>query len=286
MFVIVFQGYGLSVEKIFYLMGTYSTIDLDNPNDIRRAYKYLRRLENKMSTYISESEVSLINKYAGIKPVKVSPEVVEVITEALKISEKTYGYFDITVGAYTINYRRKGALDEEEALKLINYRDVSVKGNKVFLKKKGMAIDLGGIGKGYALEKVYDYLNVERGFISIGGDMKIWGMKKSIAILDPLKESIIALFVNREDLCISTSGNYHQDHIRTQNRDIIQVTVLYKNCSYADAYATALFSMPEDKIKKFLSENKDVGVFILYKNREVYVNPVFLSYCEKFKVVE
>ncbi len=286
LFIIVFQGYGLSVEKIFYLMGTYSTIDLDNPDDIRRAYKYLRKLENKMSTYISESEVSLINRYAGIKPVKVSPEIVEVIVEALKISKKTYGYFDITVGAYTINYRRKGSLDEEEALKLINYKDVSVKGNKIFLKKKGMAIDLGGIGKGYALEKVYDYLNVERGFISIGGDMKIWGMRKSIAILDPLKESIISLFVNREDLCISTSGNYHQDHIRTQNRDILQITVLHKNCTYADAYATALFAMPEGKMKKFLNENKDVGVFILYKNREVYVNPVFLSYCEKFKIVE
>ncbi len=286
LFIIVFQGYGLSVEKIFYLMGTYSTIDLDNPDDIRRAYKYLRKLENKMSTYISESEVSLINRYAGIKPVNVSAEIVEVIVEALKISKKTYGYFDITVGAYTINYRRKGFLEEKEALKLVNYKDVVVNGDKVFLKKKGMAIDLGGIGKGYALEKVYEYLNIERGFISIGGDIKIWGMRRSLAILDPLKGSIIALFVNREDLCISTSGNYHQDHIRTQNRNILQITVLHKNCTYADAYATALFAMPEEKIKKFVDENRDVGVFILYKNREVYVNPVFLSYCEKFKIVE
>ena len=286
LFIIVFQGYGLSVEKIFYLMGTYSTIDLDNPDDIRRAYKYLRKLENKMSTYLAESEVSLINRYAGIKPVRVSEEVAEVIVEALKISEKTYGYFDITVGAYTINYRRKGLLEKKEALKLVNYKDVVVNGDKVFLKKKGMAIDLGGIGKGYALEKVYEYLNIERGFITIGGDMKIWGMKRSIAILDPLKESIIALFVNRGDLCISTSGNYHQDHIRTQNRNIIQVTVLYRNCTHADAYATALFAMPEDKIKKFLKENKDVGVFILYKDKKVYVNPAFFSYCEKFKKVE
>ncbi len=286
LFIIVFQGYGLSVEKIFYLMGTYSTIDLDNPEDIRRAYKYLRKLENKMSTYLAESEISLINRYAGIKPVKVSEEIVEVIIEALKISEKTYGYFDITVGAYTINHVRKGLLKKEEALRLINYKDVVVNGDKVFLKKKGMAIDLGGIGKGYALERVHDYLKVERGFISIGGDIKVWGMKKSIAILDPLRESIIALFVNREDLCISTSGNYHQDHIRTQNRSIIQVTVLHKNCTYADAYATALFSMPEEGIKRFLNENEDVGVFILYKNREVYVNPTFLSYCEKFKIVE
>ncbi len=284
--VIVFQSYGFSVEKFFYLMGTYSTMDLDNPDDIRRAYKYLRKLENKMSTYLAESEVSLINRYAGIKPVKVSGEIVEVIMEALKISEKTYGYFDITVGAYTINHVRKRLLKKEEALRLINYKDVVVNGDKVFLRKKGMAIDLGGIGKGYALEKVHDYLNVERGFISIGGDMKIWGMRKSIAILDPLEESIIAFFVNRGDLCISTSGNYHQDHIRTQNRNIIQVTVLHRNCTYADAYATALFAMPEGEIKRFLNENEDVGVFILYKNREVYVNSAFLSYCEKFKIVE
>jgi len=286
LFLIAFQGYAFSIEKFFYLMGTYSIIDLEKPEDIKRAYKYLRTLETKMSTYITESEVSLINRYAGIKPVKVSEEIREVITESLKISEKTYGYFDITVGAYTINYKRRGLLKEEEALKLIDYKNVVVRGNEVFLKKKGMAIDLGGIGKGYALEKTYEFLGLEKGFISIGGDIKVWGMKRSIAVKDPLNERILAIFVNRDDLCISTSGNYYQNHIRTKNRNVMQVTVLHKNCTYADAYATALFSMPEETIRKFLSENKDVGVLILYRDGSIYVNPAFISYCEKFKSMD
>ncbi len=275
-----------SEELYFYLMGTYSTINLDDYKKVREAYKYMRRLEEKLSTYIEDSEISLINKNSGKNWVKVSDDTLEVLIKAKEIAEKTYGYFDITVGSYTINYKRKKIIDEKKAKELINYKDLLIKGNKVLLKKEGMALDLGGIGKGYTIEKAYRYINTESGYISIGGDIKIWGTKRPIAVKNPLNDGYIAVFVNRTDVCISTSGNYIKEHIETEDTNIEQVTVLHKDCTYADAYATALFAMPDDMRKKFIEENKDVGVLILYKDGSTFVNETFLKFCERFKLLE
>ena len=273
-------------EKVFYLMGTYSTIELEKVEDIKKVYKYMRNIERKLSTYLEDSEVSKINKMAGIGYVKVSSETIEVIKKALEISERTYGYFDITIGAYTINFKRKGVINEKKAKSLINYKDILIKGNTVLLKRKWMAIDLGGIGKGYAIEKAYRYINTEWGFISIGGEFKIWGKRMPIGIKDPLNGGIIALFVNKEDICVSTSGNYYKEHIESYDRNVVQVTVLYPDCTYADAYATAIFAMPENVRYRFLKENPDVGVFILYADGNTFVNQAFLRYCKRFKVIE
>ncbi len=272
-------------ERFFYLMGTYSTIDLKRTEDIKAVYKYMRSLEKILSSYIETSDISRINKESGSEWVSVSKETIEIIKRAKEISEKTYGYFDITVGSYTINYKRKKLLSERQAKSLINYKDILIDDDRVFLRKKGMAIDLGGLGKGYTLEKAYEYIDTKEGFLAIGGDFKIWGIKKPIAIKDPINNSIIAIFVNRHDLCVSTSGNYFQDHIITYDENVLQVTVLYTDCTYADAYATALLAMPANERKRFLKENKSVGVLIMYKDGNVFVNDAFLSYCDKFKLL-
>jgi len=121
-----------SQERLFYLMGTYALIELPEGKEYQ-AYRYMKSLEEKLSDYMEDSEVSRINKSAGVGCEKASEETLEVVQKALEISKRTYGFFDIMVGAYTINYKRKGLIGEEEAKRLIDYKKVSIEGAKVCL---------------------------------------------------------------------------------------------------------------------------------------------------------
>ncbi len=266
-------------ERIFYVMGTYLIVDV-NGREVK-VYKYIKDLEEKLSDYIETSEVSKINKYAGIRPVKVSKETFEVIKISKEICLKTFRVFDITVGSYTINYKRRKILTKDKALSLINCEDILLneKKREVFLKRKGMAIDLGGIGKGYAVEKAYKKVNTKLGFIAIAGDMKVWGHKRLIGVYNPLTKKPLLEGINKEDVCLSSSGNYFRKHIVGKD-ELLQVTVAYKNCIYADALATALFASDKETRKKILKNFKDAGVLILYKDGSFYVNRKFIDFFE------
>lgn len=269
-----------SKEKIFYLMGTYVVVDIPEEEEAYRAYRIMRSLEEKLSDYIPTSEISLINALAGDRPVAVSGETLEVIRKSLEVSEKTYGYFDASVGAITIRHLREKSLSLEEAKGLVNYKDIEVEGSKVFLRRRGMALDLGGIGKGFILEKTYEALKVPKGFIGAAGDMKVWGEKRLLGVKDPISGGVLLQMVNSGDLCLSTSGNYLRRHIDQKDEDLLQITVVYRDCTYADAYATALFSMPKELRRKFERENPEVGVLELFKDGSLYMNGSFRGYFE------
>lgn len=256
-------------------MGTYAHVELPSEREAYKAYRVMHSLERKLSDYIGDSEVSKVNRKAGISPVVVSPETLEVVRLALEVSKRTYGYFDITIGSVTVNHKRLGLIPLNEAQKLVNFRNVVIGKNTLFLKHKGMAIDLGGIGKGYALDVAYRTLDSPWGFIGIAGDMKVWGTEKVLAVKDPLSGGSLLQGVNRGDLCISTSGNYVKRHIDNRDRELVQVTVVHDTCSLADAYATALFSMPRSSRRNFLKENPDVGVLELYSDGSLYMNDSF-----------
>jgi thiamine biosynthesis lipoprotein len=270
----------LSQGKSYYLMGTYSYIEMTSSELNKKAYEILRDIEGKLSDYIDSSDVSKINANAGKRFVKVSDVTMEMIKKAIEVSEKSFGYFDITIGALTINAKRLGKIDEIKAKELVNFKNILIKEDSVMLKEENMAIDPGGIGKGFAIEKAYEKLNTKRGFISIGGDMKIWGHKRTIAIKDPRNGKSLAQMVNFKDVSISTSGNYLRKHIVTPEEDVLQVTVAHSDAGFADAFSTAIFAMPEKMRRKFIEDNPDVGVLILYKNGSIYMNKKFMELFE------
>jgi thiamine biosynthesis lipoprotein len=270
----------LSQGKSYYLMGTYSYIEMTSSELNKKAYKILRDIEGKLSDYIDSSDVSKINANAGKRFVRVSDVTLEMIKKAIEVSEKSFGYFDITIGALTINAKRLGKIDEIKAKELVNFKNILIKEDSVMLKEENMAIDPGGIGKGFAIEKAYEKLNTKRGFISIGGDMKIWGHKRTIAIKDPRNGKSLAQMVNFKDVSISTSGNYLRKHIVTPEEDVLQVTVAHEDAGFADAFSTAIFAMPEKMRRKFIEDNPDVGVLILYKDGSIYMNKKFMELFE------
>lgn len=268
-----------SQGETYYLMGTYAYIELGNEKLNLLAYKYLREIEFKLSDYIDTSEISKINSNAGKCFIKVSDVTLDVIKRSIEVSEKTFGYFDVTIGAVTINAKRLGKLSRDSARKLVNFRDILIQNDSIMLRSEGMAIDLGGIGKGFAIEQVYRHLKTNRGFISIGGDMKVWGHKRTLAVKDPINGGSLVQMVNSKDVSLSTSGNYYRKHIDVEDDEVIQITVAHKDATYADAYATALFAMPKNLREKFLKDN-EVGVLILYKDGSLYINDKFRDFFE------
>ncbi|MDQ7037885.1 MAG: FAD:protein FMN transferase [Aquificota bacterium] len=249
-----------SVERVFYLMGTYAVIDLPVESEVYRTYLFMRSLEEKLSPFIEDSEISTLNRSAGKGPVRVSEETAEMIRKALYAYEKTYGYFDITRGAGGPS-------------------SIRLNGSSVYLSD-GTSIDIGGIGKGYTVEKAYLYAGTEWGFVSIAGDMKVWGHRRVLAVRDPRGEGPIMQMVNSRDLCLSTSGNYIKRHIEQKDRDLLQITVVHTDCTLADAYATALFSMPRELRRRFYAENPEVGALEVFRDGSLYMNRAFPEYFE------
>lgn len=199
---------------------------------IDNAFKELDRLGKLLNFYAEDSEASLINKYAGIAPVKVSKDTLDVIDKALYISKSTDGAFDITIGPIVKlwDFDKHVVPDEKtikENLKLVDYRNVVIdKANStVFLKKKGMQIDLGGIEKGYAADRAVEILKkngITAGIIAVGGEVKPFGTKPDgdvwrVGIKNPdrkTNEDDVFAIVRLKDKAISTSGGYEKFFVK------------------------------------------------------------------------
>ncbi|HYA15313.1 MAG TPA: FAD:protein FMN transferase [Syntrophales bacterium] len=199
---------------------------------IDSTFKELDRLGRLLNFYAEDSEVSMINRYAGINPVKVSKETLEVIDKALSISRSTDGAFDITIGAIVKlwDFEKQILPDDKsikEKLKLVGYKNVIVDKARstVFLQKKGMQIDLGGIEKGYATDRAVNVLKqngITAGIIAVGGEVKPFGIKPDgepwrVGIKNPHqkgKEDEVFAVVNLTGKAISTSGGYEKSFVK------------------------------------------------------------------------
>ncbi len=250
---------------------------------IDRAFNELDRLARLLNFYSEDSEVSMINRNAGDKPVKVSPETLEIIDKALYVSENTEGAFDITVGPVVRlwDFQNKVLPNEKlikEKLKLVGYKNVIVdkEKSKVFLKTKGMQIDLGGIIKGYAADKAVEVLRKNRiksGIVAIAGDIKVFGKRPptgsdnglwNVGIQNPRqksdKDEIIAA-IGLSDMAISTSGDYQRFFIKDGKRyhhllnpktgypayGCQSVTIITRDAAFTDAFATGIFILGHQK---------------------------------------
>lgn len=234
------------ISRETYLMGTIINIKAYGKNAdkaIQACVDKISDIENKMSLNISTSEVNKINKNAGIAPVKVSRNTFDVVKASLIYSEKSKGSFDITVeplvslwGIGTDKARIPSKDEISNALKLINYKDVIIneKESTVMLKRKGQAIDLGAIAKGYTadeLKKVLLNYNVSSAFLSLGGNVYVLGNKPDktpwkIGVQNPLEPRGDYLgIVSVSDKSVVTSGNYER-FLKGMGKDIIIYLIL------------------------------------------------------------
>lgn len=232
------------------------------------------RIEKLISSWDPKSQTSKINQNAGIQPVTVDPELFDLIDRAIGLSRLTDGAFDISYASMDRIWKFDGSMTEmptESALRKsvarVGYDNIVLDkvNSTVFLKKNGMKIGFGGIGKGYAADKAKQLLKskgVSSGIINASGDMNTWGVQPDgsewkVAITNPLNKNKAFALLPLNNGAVVTSGNYEKfvefggkryTHIidpRTgyPSSGIISVTVFAPSAELADALATSVFVM-------------------------------------------
>jgi len=194
---------------------------------IDSAFDEITRMEKLLSFWTEDSEIAAINRMAGKAPVKISPETLEIITWANRISSDTEGAFDATIGPVIKQWDFKKHLKPDplklaKSLKRVDYRMMALNSadSTAYLADASMSFDTGGIAKGFGADKAVDALKragIDAGLVAIAGDIRAFGRKPdgsawTVGIRDPRGESQDTLMATIEltDAAISTSGDYER----------------------------------------------------------------------------
>ena len=272
---------------------------------IHAVFQEFDRLERLMSIWVDDSEIQNLNKAAGQHPVPIGAELRKVIKVANQVSEWTGGKFDVTWGAmsglWKFDYQnRDGTIPDRKELirrsRLIDYRDLILdeQAGTGFLRREGMVVNLGGIGKGYAVDRARDILQ-ERGFqdfmIQFGGDMYVSGQAGDrpwrLGIQDPRGPAgHIFAAMNVSDSTFSTSGDYERFFIKDGRRyhhildpatgeparGCRSVTILATSATIADGLSTGVLILgPEDGMA-LIERLPDVEGVIVTADNEVLLS--------------
>lgn len=213
------------------LMGTVWTIEvLDHgrPDDARHAvdaaYQELDRIDALMSEWKPESPISQVNAAAGKRAVEVPAELRDILERSVAYSKESEGTFDVTwrgmgpIWHFDDRFRVPSKAEVEAARQNINYRELEIQGNRIRLPRASMSIGLGGIAKGYAVDRATEVLR-HAGFIDSmvdgGGDVLVSGTKNGtpwrLGVQDPRQErgNLIGV-LNLKDQALVTSGDYER----------------------------------------------------------------------------
>jgi len=266
-----------------FVLGTVCSItlyDQGKPAVYNDIFNRLREIENRMSVNLPDTDVARINAAAGIAPVQVHDDVFEVIRQSLHYAEISGGAFDPTVGPLVSlwgiggdNPRVPSQAEIDSALALVNWRDVEldVERRSVFLRRPGMALDLGAIAKGYAADEAAAIIRkaaLKRAIIDLGGNILAYGEKRdktpwNVGIQSPFEGrgdyfGIISgperSFVTSgiyEKYFEAEGGTYHHifspsDGYPVRN-GLMAVTIIAKYSIDADALSTAVFVLGYEK---------------------------------------
>ncbi|MEQ1572812.1 MAG: FAD:protein FMN transferase [Vicinamibacterales bacterium] len=264
-------------------------------------FREFDRLDALMSVWQPGSDIVRLNEAAGDHPVPVSAETIEVIAASRRVSDWTDGKFDVTFAALSglwrfdhqdKNNRIPDRAAVTERLPLIDYRDlvVDTQAGTAFLRRKGMRVNLGGVGKGYAVDRAADILR-SRGLrdfmIQFGGDLYVGGLRDGrpwrLGVRDPRgpKDRSFAM-LDLSDGTFSTSGDYERFFIEDGRRyhHIIDpdtgepanlcrsVTIVANRALLADAIDTGVFLLGPEAGMALIERLPDVeGVIVTAENK-------------------
>ena len=294
------------------MMGTMVSVEVvsDSPRIIagimEKVWSEAERLERVFSRYIPESEISLINREAGHRPVPINDEMMEVLSRAEDISRITDGAFDISVGPLMKKWgffpEREGQLPSEaelaEVITRVGWQAIELNRSErtVHLLKPGMEIDLGALAKGYIVDKLAALLleeGIENALVNAGGDIYCLGEYPGgrswrIGMEHPRDEDEILTVLELKNRAVATSGDYRNYFIRSRLRyshiidpnagrpaqsKVVEVSVMAPDCLTADGLATAIFVMGADKGIDLLRKIDDVdGVIVTKEAGEVIMH--------------
>lgn len=294
--------------KNIFLMDTIIDLKYYGKNSekaMNESINKLREIDNNMSLSKSDSEMVKINNNAGKRSVKVNDGFLNVINKAIYYGRLSDGAFDISIrpvdklwGIGTKNERIPKEKEIKENLKFVNYKNIETDNfNKtVFLRNKNMAIDLGGIAKGYAADELVKILkenNIKSGLINLGGNIYAYKKDKNdkpfnIGIQDPKEENgQIFAIINVKNKSVVTSGNYERYFIKNGKRyhhimdprtgapsesGIISSTIISDKSIDGDALSTATFILGVKKGMELINSLSGVEAIFVTNDNKVYTS--------------
>jgi len=256
------------------------------------------RIDHLMSTYRDDSKISEINRRAANSAVAAGAELFRLLEQSLEVSALTDGAFDITydsVGQY-YDFRARQRPDEKtiaSELENIDYRHVILdpSTHSVRFLKDGVRINLGGIAKGYFVERgvaILRQLGVRNGIVTAGGDSRLLGDRRGrpwmVGVRDPRNDGQVAISVPLQDEAISTSGDYERffDEDGVRYHHIIQpstgepaagvhsATVIGPYAVLTDALSTSVFVMGVDQGLRLIGTLPDYESIVIDAKGQVY----------------
>ena len=290
-------------RQAFQTLGTQAYIELWSEDSTLASQLILdvqaefERINQLMSPYIASSELSLLNRQAASAPVQVSAEMYQLLQQARKISELSNGAFDITfasVGFY-YDYRARlkpDAAQLQQGRQLVNYQSVELlPGNTVRYRQPGIKIDLGGIAKGYAVERGIMLLaarGIKHAQLTAGGDSRLLGDKAGkpwlVGIKHPRQDDKYAATIPLENTAISTSGDYERFFIEEGVRyhhildpktgqsaaGALSVSVTGPDTTQTDALSTTLFVLGLQQGLALIEQIDGYEAIFIDANRQMY----------------
>lgn len=284
-------------------MSTFVTISTDekNSNFITEGFEIIKDVEMSLSSYDSNAKIFMLNRDLHVM---LDDYSYEALALSKKYYEQTDGYFDVTVGSITKDLYRFG--EEARVATPLELKNAKVGFSALKFNKKeafidiGIKVDLGGMGKGFGVDKVAQYFrknSVKNATISASGDIRCLSTCK-VEVQNPFAEdkSLLSFETIKDDLGITTSGNYNRYVISTNNNHLIDpkakkpqtkfisITLIGDiSSSDLDAYATAASVMPTQKAYDFLDKT-GVAYIILQGDEKLVISKNISKYAKELLI--
>jgi thiamine biosynthesis lipoprotein ApbE len=299
------------VQKTETIMGTEVSITVvaktgkEGEAALDAAMAEVKRFDRMMSLYKDDSEITRVNLAAGKDPVAVSPEMIEMVEAARKISDLTGGAFDVTVGPLVVLWQmrlKEGNIPTDAEIKRIKsrvgYHNIVIdkKASTIFLKYPDMIMDFAGCAKGYVADKVAQLLKrrgIDNAIVALAGDIRVMGRRPDgsswrIGVQHPRDAAKTLTILELSDKYISTSGDYERYQIVHRKRyhhildprtgkpseGIESVTVVGDQGAVGDPLTTALFILGPEKGMTIVKKLGYEAIFVDDKGKVIMTDGI------------
>ena len=261
----------------------------------------VKRVENLVSDWKPETQISQVNQNAGIQPVKVDDEVFQLVKRSIKISKLTDGAFDISYASMDKIWKFDGSMKEmptaeaiKKSVEKVGFQKIILdeKEKTIFLRDKGMKLGLGGIAQSFIADNIRDLLKSKgciSGIANVSGDIAAWGKQPdgkpwTIGIINPMNKNKIFATFPLVDSSVETSGTYEKyvvfdgiqySHIINPKtgypaQGIVSVTVFAKQTEIADGLAKGVFLFGVEAGLNLVNQLKGIECIIVDSKGKIY----------------
>jgi len=294
-------------KRIVKLMGSRFDItivaadSLTAERNIDMVVAEVTRIENLISDWKADSQISQVNKNAGIGPVRVDPEVFALTERAIHFSEITNGAFDISFAAMDRIWKFDGSMTEmpspeaiKKSVEKVGYRHIVLNRahSTIFLTREGMKIGFGALGEGYAADQCRDMMlakGIKAGIVNGSGDMSTWGKQPdgsdwTIGITNPLRNDTIFAVVPLRQGAVVTSGSYEKFVLFNGKRyahiinpstgypatGVSSVTVFGPSAETANGFSTSLMVLGKEAGLKLIKKYPQYSYILITDEGQIF----------------